>query len=114
MTAVGESTLDERERFARGLQQRHRAIAVLDRGSMGFEHEGAAIGVDQRMTLAPIHLLAGIVAARTACLVGLTFWLSNTAAEGLACRPARSRSRANRWWLIMSNTPSPRNRMNHR
>jgi len=87
--AVGESTLDEWERFARGYLQRHRAVTVLDRGSVGLEHESATIGVDQRMTLTPIHLLASIVAARTACLGGLDA-LAVEHRGGGACLPTRS------------------------
>ena len=38
---------------------------------MGLDDEAAAVGVDQRVALAPLDLLAGIVTARTACLGGL-------------------------------------------
>ena len=38
---------------------------------MGLDNEAAAIGVDQRVTLAPVDLLARIVTARAAGLGGL-------------------------------------------
>jgi hypothetical protein len=38
---------------------------------MRFEHEATPVGVDQRMALAPVDLLAHIVTARAAGLGGL-------------------------------------------
>ena len=55
---------------ARVLQQRHRPVAVLHGGRMGVQHEGAPAGVGDGVALAPPHLLARVVAARTARLGG--------------------------------------------
>ena len=52
-------------------KQRAAAIAVLDARRMGLDDKAAAVGVDQRVTLAPIDLLARIVTARAAGLCGL-------------------------------------------
>jgi hypothetical protein len=38
---------------------------------MRFEHEATPVGVDQRVALAPVDLLARIVTAWPACLGGL-------------------------------------------
>ena len=68
ISAVGEDPLDEGEEAARGAQQRSAAIAILDARRMRFEHEATPVRIDQRMALAPVDLLAGIVAARAASL----------------------------------------------
>jgi hypothetical protein len=44
---VGEGKLDEWETAPRGLQQRHRPIAVLDRGRVNLQHQRPAVGIDQ-------------------------------------------------------------------
>src|SRR5262249_29659302 len=47
------------------------AIAVLDARRMGLDDQAAAVGVDQRVTLAPVDLFARIVTAWAAGLGGL-------------------------------------------
>ena len=59
---------------------------------MRLEHEAAHVGVDQRVALALLDLLARIVAAGPPASVVLTLWLSIIAPLGLASRPTRSRS----------------------
>jgi hypothetical protein len=49
---------------ARGLEQRDGAVAVLQIGAVGLQHERAAVGVDRGVTLAAFNLLAGVIAAR--------------------------------------------------
>ena len=79
---------------------------------MGLDDQAAAVGVDQRVTLAPVDLLARIVTARAAGLGGL--WLSMIAAEGLASRPTRSRSAITSAWFFRSKRPSSRQAANQR
>jgi hypothetical protein len=74
---------------------------------MRFEHEATPVGVDQRMGLASVDLLARIVTARAA-------GLSMIAAEGLASRPTRSRSAITSAWFVRSKRPSSRQAANHR
>ena len=57
---VGEDAFDERERAARGLKQRHGAVAILHRGRTDLQYERPAVGIDQRVTLAAFDLLAGV------------------------------------------------------
>ena len=40
--------------------------------------------------------------------VVFTLWVSMIAAEGLASRPAPSRSMTTKWWRMLSHTPSRR------
>jgi hypothetical protein len=68
---VGEDPLDKWEGAARSLQKRPAAVAILDTGWMGLDNEATAIGVDQRVALAPVVRLARIVTARTAGFGGL-------------------------------------------
>ena len=60
VAAVGPDQANEREEFARDVQQRGTAVAVLDIGGMRFDKQGASIAVDQSMTLASFDLLAGL------------------------------------------------------
>src|SRR5580658_4501733 len=62
---ICEDALDERERTARGLKQRHGAIAILHRGRMDLERERPAVGINQGVTLAAFDLFAGVEASRT-------------------------------------------------
>ena len=60
LTGIGgirEDKFDEGKRTARGLKQRHGAIAVLNRGGVQLRDEKPAIRVDQRMTFAALDLL---------------------------------------------------------
>jgi hypothetical protein len=74
VSSIGEDAFDEGKDRARGLQQRATAIAVLNACRMRFEHETAPIHINERMTLASVDLLAGIIAAWSAgfrCLYAL-------------------------------------------
>ena len=81
---------------------------------MGLDDEAAAVGVNQRVALAPVDLLARIIAARPPASVVLTLWLSIIAADGLASRPTRSRSAITSAWFIRSKRPSSRQAANQR
>ena len=70
--AVGEDPLDEREDAARSPQQRSATVAILDACRMRFEDEATSVRVDERMALASVDLLSGIVTAWPAGLGGLT------------------------------------------
>ena len=59
-------------------------------------------------------ILAGLVAVNAVTSVVSMLWLSITAPVGLASRPARSRWRLTRSWLINSQVPSSRRRTNRR
>src|SRR6185369_7168218 len=58
VAAVDEGPFDEGERLARGLEQRDGAVAVLQIGAVGLQHERTAVGVDHGVTLAAFDLLA--------------------------------------------------------
>jgi hypothetical protein len=93
VTAVGEDARDERIQGTGGAEQRPAAVAILNARRMRFEQERTSVGVDDDVALAPVDLLACIIAARATGFRGLdTLWLSMIAAEGLASRPTRSRS----------------------
>lgn len=59
---------DEGERAARQMQHRHNAVAILDTGGLRVEHEAAPLRVHHDLSLAALHLLGGIIAARAATL----------------------------------------------
>src|SRR3954468_8992179 len=59
---------DERERAPGQAQHEWRSLSVLNVGWLGFEDQATAIRVHYDLPLAPVHLLARIVAARTTAL----------------------------------------------
>jgi hypothetical protein len=59
IAGIGEDLLDERERAARGGEQRPGSIAILHAGMMGEQDEAAPVGVDEGVPLAAHDLLAG-------------------------------------------------------
>ena len=67
-------------------------------------------GVDHDVALAPLDLLAGVVAPGPATSVVWTDWLSRMAALGVAARPARCRTRDRRVSWMRSQSPSRRHR----
>jgi hypothetical protein len=97
VAAIGEDPLDEREQAARLPEDGQAAVAVLDIGRMDGGAQEQPERVDQDVPLAPLDLLARVVArrvgARPPFSALLTLWLSRIAALGLASRPARSRAR---------------------
>jgi hypothetical protein len=58
------------------------AGAILNAGRVSFEDETAPVGVDESMTLAPLDLLAVVIAARPAGLGRLDAWPSMIAPYG--------------------------------
>jgi hypothetical protein len=68
---VGEDPLNERESAARDSQKRFATVAIMNARRMRFEHEAAPVGVDERVALASVDILARIVTVRAAGLGGL-------------------------------------------
>jgi len=66
VSGIGEEAFDEGEEGARGVEQRPAAVAVLDARRVRLDQQTTAIDVDERM--APVDLLARVVAARPAGL----------------------------------------------
>ena len=94
--AVGEGAFDEGEGPMRVLEQRQGAVAILDRSSMGLEHKCPSIGIDESMTFAALHLLAGIMAAWPAGLGGLDTLAVEHSRRRASLTTPRSRSRIRR------------------
>ena len=68
--AVGENMTQPRGRFAEQGEESRRAVAILDPGLVNHESEQQAIGIGDDMTLAPVDLLARVIATRTAAFRG--------------------------------------------
>ncbi len=110
----GEDPLDEREDVPRYSHKRSAAVAVLDARWMRFEHEATPVGVDERMALASVDLLSGIVTARAAGLGGLDALAVDDRRRRLVSRPTRLRSAITSAWFIRSKRPSSRQTANQR
>jgi hypothetical protein len=97
-------------------------IAVLDVGRMEHRRDRQAVGVGEQVALAPPGLRRGRLLTflpasyprRPPLSVVLTDWLSMTPADGLASRPAASRTRITSAWLIVCHNPASRHRQKNR
>jgi hypothetical protein len=110
VASVGPDKLQPREAVANFVEHESRAITVLHPGRVDDDAHRQALGVDERVDLAALHLLSGVV-AYTAIVTApfsadFTVWLSITAAVGLASRPRFSRKFMCRLSQIASQTPS--------
>ena len=98
VAAVGPDQLQPRVALADLAQHQSRAIAILDAGGMNYDPDWQPLGVDERVKLAALHLLAGVVphlaVAAAPFSADLSDWLSRTPAVGLAARPSFSRKSA--------------------
>ena len=94
--AVGEDDLDEWEQTTGSAQQLDGAVAILHVGRMDHDVQEETERIDQDVPLAARDLLARIEPLRIdrgpPFCAPLALWLSITAAEGLASRPAVSRA----------------------
>lgn len=96
ISGIGEDAFDEGEQAARAaIEDQAGAIAILDVGRMDDDVQQEAERVDEDMPLAPLDLLARVVARRIErrppFCAPLALWASMIAAVGLASRPAVSR-----------------------
>jgi hypothetical protein len=87
-----------------------RPITILNTRGVNDDPYRRPFSIDERMDLAPFHLLAGIVAylaiKTTPFSADFKLWLSTTAAVGLASRPSFSRNVICNSSQIASQTPS--------
>ena len=99
VAAIGPDLFEPVEALADFVEDKGRAVTILDAGGMDHHAHWQSQGVDQGVDLAPLHLLASVI---THCVVfALVFtapfsaafsdWLSMMAALGLASRPDCSR-----------------------
>jgi len=104
--AIGPDQLQPWEKTFERFQEQFRTGPILDVSGMnnGFQHQSYCI--DQQMALAPIHILARVVAAWSPFSVVLTLWLSMMAALGSGSRPSATRRSRRSWALIHSQVPS--------
>ena len=82
-----KTPLDERKQSAEAAGEQPAPVAILNAGRVRLDHEATPVRVNQRMTFAPVDLLAGIITARPPASVVLMLWLSMIAAEGLGFAP---------------------------
>ena len=114
VAAIGERLGYEGERAARETQHDRRAVTVLYAGGLRLEDQPAPVGIHHDLALAALHLLARIVAGRTAALGGLDALAVEDDRVGDASRPTCSRSATTREWLMAWNRPLSRYVANQR
>jgi hypothetical protein len=98
------------ETLADFIKNEGRPITILDTRGVNDDPYRQPFSIEERMDLAPFHLLAGVVAylaIKTAPFsADFKLWLSMTAAVGLASRPSFSRNVISNSSQIASQTPS--------
>ena len=110
IAAVGPDKFEPGEARAYGVEHEGGAVPILNAGRVNDDPQRQALDVDQRVDLAALDLLAGVVAyaavLTTPFSADFTDWLSMIAAVGLAWRPIRSRNAMWRRSHIACQTPS--------
>ncbi len=71
IAAISKDALDPGEQAARGGQERHGAVAVLDVGRVRLDERGASVRIDGGVALATVDLLGRVVAPWPTALSGL-------------------------------------------
>jgi hypothetical protein len=92
VSPVGPDQLEARKLPDQLGQHQFGSVTILDMGGMHDHGQEQAQGVYDDVSLAPVDLLAGVVAARPPFSTVLTDWLSRMAAEGLGLRPSWTRT----------------------
>ena len=90
--AIGPDQLQPGEAALEQRQHQLGPVAVLNVGRVHHHSQDQAEGVYNDVALAPVDLLAGVVAACPPFSAVLTDWLSMIAAEGEGLRPSSSRT----------------------
>lgn len=110
IAAVGPDELEPGVALADLIQHQSRAVAILYSGGMDHDPDRQPFGVDERVKLAALHLLCGVVTylvvSAAPFSADLSDWLSRTPAVGRASRPSFSRNWACRCAQMTSQTPS--------
>ena len=110
VAVVGPDELEPGKAVADFVEHERGAVSVLHSGRVNDDAQRQALCVDQRVKLAALDLLAGVVAGQAVMTAPFSAdfndWLSMTAAVGLASRSMPSRSSMRNVSQIASQTPS--------
>ena len=68
--AIGEQVAQPREAVTDGFEQLRRAVPILDLGAVHQQSDEQAESIGHDMALAPVDLLAGVIAPDTAAFRG--------------------------------------------
>ena len=110
VAVVGPDELEPGKAVADFVEHERGAVSVLQAGGVDDDAQRQALRVDQRVKLAALDLLAGVVAGQAVMTAPFSAdfndWLSMIAAVGLASRSMPSRSSIRSFSQIVSQTPS--------
>src|SRR5215203_985157 len=113
VSSVREQVPEPWPTLANGLDDLLCAFGVLHVGGREVHHQEPPVGVHRHVPLAALHLLRRIIAAPPGAAGVLTLWLSITPADGLASRPAGSRSSISATSCRVRNNRRRTKRRNH-
>jgi hypothetical protein len=110
VATVGPDDFVPGEAVADFAQHKCRAISILHASGVDDDAQRQSLRIDQRVKLAALDLLAGVVAGQPVMTAPFSAdfsdWLSMIAAVGLASRSMSSRSSMRNLSQIASQTPS--------
>ena len=110
VAAIGPDQLEPWKDLFERREPEPAAAVILDVGFMNQHVQDQSHGIDQQVALAPLDLLAAIIAARPPFCVVFTDWLSIMAALGVGWRPALVRTCSRKAVCIRFHVPSLRQR----
>ena len=86
-----------RKQTSQFFQNQHRPVTILDIGRVNHHGQYQTQRIYHQMAFSTGYLLAGVIPSLPPFSAVFTDWLSIIAAEGLACRPAPTRTCSRRW-----------------
>jgi len=95
--AVSPDQRQPRKQTSQFFQNQHSPVTILNICSVYHYCQHQTQRIYHQMAFSTGYFLAGIIAAMPPFSAVLTDWLSIIAAEGLACRPAPTRTCSRRW-----------------
>jgi hypothetical protein len=108
VASIGPEVVESGEVVSNAIDHESAAHPIRDVGRMDAGSQQQSGGIDQQMPLAPVYLLAAVVASDPPFSVVLTDWLSKIPALGWACRPCCSRTWSRNASWTRSQVPSRR------
>ena len=97
ITTVCPNQRQPRKQSSQFFQNQHSSVTVLNIRRMYHHCQHQTQRIYHQMAFSTRYFLSGIIATLPPFSAVLTDWLSITAAEGLTCRPASTRTRSRRW-----------------
>ncbi len=108
VSAVSEEMAQPRVKLANGGDDAHRAVSILDVGSMHGQSDQVAVGICDDLAFTAFNLLAGVVATGTSNIYGFGRLAIDDACGRTGLAPNAMRATATKWKMIVRQRPLSR------